>query len=698
MEITEEYRATFAEESEEHLKEWEDSLLCLEKSPQDRELIHRMLRSIHTLKGSAGFIGLDKLQRLTHDLESALQEVREGGTALTAERIAVLFQGLDLARRMVEAFTAGREFEEEIGGYLRSIWTGAPAAGGPPSPEAAEPPGPAPARGTCSNRYRLELFIRSNNREAFLRAFIVRRRLSEMAAILSEEPAPEVLRDSSGRFIYRVTVETERGEAELRAALNVDQVEVLSVRRIESAGGGEAQEAGTEGEAGSPSETVSRAARVDEVVRVSVNRLDNLLNLVGELVIQNSGFNAVAQGLRELYGNSPQVADLEEKTENLVKITRDLQDAVMKIRMLPINNIFSRFHRVVRDLSRDRRKEIVLGIFGEETEIDKKVIDRIADPLVHLIRNAVDHGIEPPEERRAAGKEPAGAIRLGAYQDGDHICIEVSDDGRGLDKQAILRKAVEKGLVPRSEAPGLSDEQILSAIFLPGFSTAREVTAVSGRGIGMDVVKKTVEGLGGSIRIRSSAGRGTTVTISLPLTMAIIPAMMVEVGGATFAIPLSSVKEIVKVGAAELRTIGRRHVIRLREEVLPVVHLKEALALDSKESSNGDGRRLPVIVVDYEGKKIGLGVDEVVGNSEVVVKSLSRHYREIDGLIGASVLGNGRIALIVDVETLIRQHHRVGGGEAGASGSRIFTFQDRPGGREPGPRSPFPACSAWRSG
>lgn len=341
----------------------------------------------------------------------------------------------------------------------------------------------------------------------------------------------------------------------------------------------------------------------------------------------------------------------------------------MKVRMLPVNNVFSRFHRVVRDLAKDSGKEIKLEVFGEETEIDKKVMDRIGDPLVHLVRNAVDHGIERREERLAANKSPAGLIRLGAYQDGDHICIEVTDDGGGLDREAVLAKAIEKGLVRPEEAARLPNEQIYSLIFLPGFSTAREVTEVSGRGVGMDVVKRTVEALDGNVRLRSAKGRGTTVTVSFPLTMAIIPALLVEVSDSILAIPLSSVKEVLKVSEADRRTVGGRGVIRLREEVLALVYLREALGLG--DSCPGNGLRQPVAIVDYEEKKIGLGVDRVLGNREIVIKSLSRHYREIEGLIGASILGDGRIALIVDVEALVRQHYRVGGEdiEAGRAGS-----------------------------
>ncbi len=410
---------------------------------------------------------------------------------------------------------------------------------------------------------------------------------------------------------------------------------------------------------------------MDEVVRVSVAKLDTLLNLVGELVIHNSGFVALSQQLREEYGKTPFIYDLEQKTEALSAITRDLQEGIMKARMLPVANVFNRFNRVVRDLSKASRKSVSLEIFGEETEIDKKVIDRIGEPLVHLIRNAVDHGIEGPEERTAAGKNPEGRVRLGAYQDGDHICIEVSDDGRGLDRAAILSKALEKGLLTPEEAPRASTERILGFIFLPGFSTAVRISDISGRGVGMDAVKAAVEEMSGTLRVRSTPGVGTTITITLPLTMAIISAVLVEVDAATFAVPLSSVREILKIRLDALKSVAGRRVILVREEILALVHLGNALKAgkDSEQQPATEG--MPVVVVDFEGRKIGLEVEKIIGTREIVIKSLSRHYREIDGLIGASILGNGKIALIVDVETLVSQHyHGEGGnGRLGRKGS-----------------------------
>lgn len=704
MEVTAEYRAIFAEEAGEHLQEWERSLLSLEKTPEERGLLDQMFRAIHTLKGSAGFISYEELQRLTHELESSLQAVRDGAVVLSPRIIEILFQGLDLSRKMVESFVSGKQFEEDTDSFLQSLseeeavllrdenrGTGAgggqqadledrPKSKGEPSVLDAEE---GETHFSANRVFQLELLIQSTGREAFLRAFLIRNRLSGIAMIQSEDPAPEILRDSGDRFAYKITVETGANEQTLREVLNIDLLEIISIEEIKQTAHCPRPEKEIDKQDSSrpptvstiASETAARAAKPEEVVRVAVEKLDTLLNLVGELVIQNSSFVSIAEELKARYGKVHQIAQLEEKTEELSKITRDLQDGIMKVRMLPVTNVFSRFYRVVRDLAKDRKKEIALEIFGEETEIDKKVMDRIGDPLVHLVRNAVDHGIEDRDQRLKAGKAPVGRIRLGAYQDGDHICIEVSDDGRGLDRNAVVSKAVEKGLVRQEETDKLSEEQILNLIFLPGFSTAREVTEVSGRGVGMDVVKRAIEQLGGSVRIRSFAGRGTKVTISLPLTMAIIPAVLVEVESSILAIPLSSVREVLKVGKGELKSVGARPAIRLREEVLAMVHLREALSLGGNGSSLEGGQRKPVAVVEYEGKKIGLGVDRVLGTGEIVIKSLSRHYREIEGLIGASIMGNGKIALIVDVEAMVRQYYHISGAEASVNESGIVDVQ-----------------------
>ncbi|HTO22791.1 MAG TPA: chemotaxis protein CheA, partial [Spirochaetia bacterium] len=575
MEVKAEYLAIFSEEAGDQLREWEESLLALEKDPSDREPLNALFRAVHTLKGSAGFIGFDVLQKLAHDLESSMSNVRDGQRRWDDTLGSLMFEGLDLARSLIDAFSSGQDrgsaSAQKVDKLLARLADAAgtsaaaahpkaaaspkAAAAAKPAPTpsasavprvtatpapaaspaaAAVPPAPAPAAAapaaSSAEEVTSQLVVKidGQNREAYLRSCIVKARLDRLGTVLEQSPSPDSLRDGTDPFVYVVTVRARMDAAALVAAISVDQVSVTpsvpepaapvipaaAIPASPAAAAAVAAEGAATDDRGGPSASSSdgaqadlaRGARPDEVVRVSVKKLDSLLNLVGELVIHNSGFVAATQALKDQVGKTREIFDLEEKTEALSAITRDLQDGIMKARMLPVSNVFNRFRRVVRDLAKASGKSVTLDVFGEETEIDKKVIDRIGEPLVHLVRNAVDHGLEPAADRVRGGKPAEGTIRLGAYQDGDHICIEVSDDGRGLDREAILRKALEKGLISHDEAPRASAERVLGFIFLPGFSTARTVSDISGRGVGMDAVKRAVDEMNGNLRVRSTPG------------------------------------------------------------------------------------------------------------------------------------------------------------------------------------------------
>ena len=701
METKTEYLAIFSEEAGDQLREWEESLLALEKAPTVREPLNNLFRAIHTLKGSAGFIGFDLLQKLAHDLESSLSSVRDGECPYDGTLSDLLFRGLDLARSLIDAFAEGGAgaavgTAANVDDLLARLVAADPKGARQRKPaepsKALEPTSAVPQSAVNSTGATSKLVVRidGQNREAYMRSCIVKARLDRLGTILAMDPRPDALRDGTDPFVYTVTISSVMGAAELASSISIDQVSVAP-----APSGPAADAEADEKEGAKPSAGELKGPRPEDVVRVSVQKLDSLLNLVGELVIHNSGFIATTQQLKEQYGTTAFLDDLEEKTEALSAITRDLQDGIMKARMLPIASVFNRFRRVVRDLARASGKSVVLEVFGEETEIDKKVIDRIGEPLVHLVRNAVDHGLETTADRLSAGKGESGTIRLRAFQDGDHICIEVSDDGRGLNRDAILRKALEKGLINSDEALKAGAEQVLGFIFLPGFSTAQVVSDLSGRGVGMDAVKRAVDEMNGSLRVRSTPGAGTTVTISLPLTMAIINAVLVEASGSTYAIPVSAVREIVKATTSSLRSVGRRRTLLLRNEVLALVNLSSALkngpdrlpVLASAEEAGAAAR--PVVVVDYEGRRIGLEVERILGSRDVVIKSLSRHFREVDGLIGASILGNGKIALIVDVETMISRHHS---GPRGAKGDGAATVRENsPAAAVSAPRAALPS-------
>ncbi len=674
-ELKEEYRGIFLEESQDQIQEWEESLLELEKDSGNKEQIDRLFRSIHTLKGSAGFVGFEELQKITHDLESALQVVRDEGLKLSPGMIEILFEGHDFAKRMIEAFSLDEPFDEDIDGFIAKIKSfEGEDAGESPDMEVAsktdaaesgdetesgvEDAGPEP-KGTL---YRVGIEVDVEGKEAFLRSLLVQQRLEEAGKVIKVTPSLEDLRVRGTEFKYEVLLKTEKTAEEIETSLRLDQIIVTGVD--EASETEQKDKTGLE-DTGEQEKKVktksgSKVIKAEQVVRVPVEKLDVMMNLVGELVVQNSGFISATGELSEQYGRTGLILGLEEKTESLTKIARDLQDAVMKVRMLPVATVFNRFNRVVRDLAKDRNKAVELVIYGEETEIDKKVIDRIGEPLVHLIRNAVDHGIETREERAISGKDSVGHIKLGAYQEGDHICIEVSDDGKGLDRDKIEAKAIEKGLLKQEDAVRMDDEEIFKFIFLPGFSTVAKVTDISGRGVGLDVVKRAVDEMDGVIRIKSERGRGTVTTISLPLTMAIIMAVLVETSDALFALPLTSVNEVLKVKRSDFHSVRQSDVIKLRDEVISVVDLNEMLDIsDSKVPgvAEEEDREVRIVIVSYGGKKVGIGVDRLLGNEEIVIKSLSRHYKEIEGMIGASILGNGRIALILDVEAMVNRYY-----------------------------------------
>ncbi len=688
FEIKDEYRTIFLEESEDQLREWEEALLALEKTPTEKELIDKIFRAIHTLKGSAGFVGFEELQKVAHDLESGLQEIRDGKRQVNKSSLDILFEGLDICQKLIESFGESKQYDGNVEQFLQKIQSFSNIDSETQNNKDNKSNDLQPAEDVeesisetspddltdDGSLWSLDIQIEATQREAYLRSLLLQSRLGEIGKIVSINPPIDELMKLGDDLKFRLILQTEKQRDDLERAANIDQVKVLNISKLnkdlESQGKKEQESDLVEkGKATSENKNQTKYSQSkskstdkilkhnDEVVRVPVEKLDVMLNLVGELVVQNSGFVSVTKKLKESYGRTGLIMDLEEKIENLAKIARDLQDSVMKVRMLPIGNVFNRFYRVVRDLSRVRNKDIELEVYGEETEIDKKIIDRIGEPLVHLIRNAVDHGIESVEDRKRLGKTLPAHIRLGAYQEGDHICIEVSDDGRGMDRDAILEKAFEKGLVQASEASKMSNEDVYNLVFYPGFSTAKEITDISGRGVGLDVVKSTIDEMGGDVRVRSTKNYGTTIILTLPLTMAIISAILVVAFDSLFAIPISSVQEIIKIRIDEFKKIRENKVIRLRDEIISVVYLNEILGVSKNhEYKNLEKKEIPIIIVDYENTKVGIGVDRLIGNEEIVIKSLSKHYKEVDGLAGASILGDGRIALILDIQSLVKNY------------------------------------------
>jgi two-component system chemotaxis sensor kinase CheA len=644
------FHATYFEESREGLDAMEAGLLALEGGSLDPEVVNSVFRAAHSIKGGAATFGFEKMAALTHVLETLLDEIRAGKRALAASAVDAMLGSVDVLRALLAEAEQGKPADPAAVAAVHarlaqeldaSVETAASTASEP------EPEGwniafaPAPS-----------LFMSGNDPLRILRELEHLGRL-DVAARLERLPGFAQLDPLEACIAWDLGL---HGKIP-RSAINdvfawvVDDCELDIQPQAAAATGVVATApavaaapvpvaAATAGAAATA--TVPAAAEAESSIRVSVDKVDALINLVGELVITQAMLKQVSGGL-----DASLAERLTAGLELLERNTRDLQEAVIGVRMLPVDAVFRRFPRLVRDLSSRLGKHVRLRTIGEGTELDKGLIEKIADPLVHLVRNSIDHGLEMPDVRRDAGKDETGTITLAASHQGGHIVIEVSDDGRGLNRDKILAKALERGLaVPDNP----TDAQVWDLIFQPGFSTADAVTDLSGRGVGMDVVRRNIQALGGEVQLESRAGNGTRVLIRLPLTLAILDGMTVAVAGETVILPLAYVLEALQPQPEDVRSMaGEGRVLRVRGEYLPILSLSEYY---------GFGRRTTddslVVVVEGDGQKIALEVDELVGQQQVVVKNIENNYRRISGVSGATILGDGRVALIVDIGGLVR--------------------------------------------
>lgn len=584
----------FFEESAELLAEFEECLLQLETAPDDQELLNKSFRAIHTIKGNSAMLGFDRIAAVAHNVEDLLGRLRKREIPATRPATDLLLQSADVIKRLF-ALAKGEQGDETEGDELTQA----------------------------------------------LQAFLAHEETSRITIPpLSEaSPAPGVLLDEGIPKIGELLL-----EAQAITATQLDE----ALRKHKKVG-----EILVEDQVTSPPH-VERALRRQvelqhkqdaSTIRVSTEKVDKLINLVGELVITQSIINQTVAAI-----GPERAALLEGAVGQMERNLRELQEQVMAVRMLPVGTVFRRFPRVVRDLAKECGKAVALQIKGEETELDKTVIERISDPMTHLIRNAVDHGIEPPDRRLAQGKSAEGRIQLNAFHQGGSIFIEVADDGRGLDRSKIIVKAVEQGLISGDES--LSDDQVYRLIFRAGFSTAEQVTDVSGRGVGMDVVVRNIEGLGGSIAITTEAGLGTRFTIKLPLTLAIMDGLSIQVGDEVYIIPLLSITESIRPKASDLGSVvGRGEVVSVRGQALPIIRLYEQFHVTPRVIDPTQGL---LVIIEQEGRRVALLVDELLGQHQVVIKSLESNYRRIPGLSGATIMGDGRVAMILDIPGLIR--------------------------------------------
>ena len=646
------FHQTFFEESFEGLEAMEAALLQLNTDEPDAETVNTIFRAAHSIKGGAGTFGFTEIAHFTHDLETLLDQVRAGQRQTDSDLVDVVLRSVDVLRAMLECARdespiegcGADELHQEIKALLDSE--------AEPVAQPTEPIGGAESAGWqihfAPNR---DIMLTGNDPLRILRELA---RLGQVSVLCSHDTVPNFV-DLDVEQCYlswdiSLTADVSEFEVKDVFAWVEDDCEL----KIEAIAAADDDADIPAQPADEPEKTASKAAPAAGAkrpsstgggsIRVATNKIDHLINLVGELVITQSMLEQTAQSLDPVV-NEKLLSGLSELDRN----TRHLQEAVMSTRMLPVDFVFSRFPRVVRDTASRLGKQVALETSGEGAELDKGVIEKIVDPLNHIVRNSIDHGIEMPQERAEAGKPAQAHIRLSAWHQGGHIAIQVADDGKGLNRDKILQKAKDAGLPVSDNMP---DAEVWPLIFSPGLSTAAEVTDISGRGVGMDVVRKNIQSLGGTVDIESTAGVGTKVTIRLPLTLAILDGMSVRVGEEIYILPLNSVVESLQPPTEDLKTMGgETRVLRVRGEFLPLVSVREFFSLDSEAMAI---EQSIVVIVESEGRQVALIVDELVGQQQVVIKSLERNYRRVAGVSGATILGDGRVALIVDIGEVVR--------------------------------------------
>ncbi len=660
----------FALETAEQIQQLDEGLLSIEKEGYTPELIQRIFRAAHTLKGSAGAIGHHRMANLTHSMETVLALLRENRLDVSTPLVDLLLEAVDALRLLAQEVStrepSGIEPDDLIQrfrAYAAPDETSLPAqphaispASLPVASAAEESEKPAPDRLT-----RVSLQIERDSIEQAARALQVILALEGAGQIVRSDPGRESI--ERGEAIYRLEVflRTSWDAARLEKQLeHIGEIADIRISSQEEQVPAPTQEQQPAPEPPAARSTASARVTVDKsnlkTVRTSVERLDRLMNLVGELVTDRNRLIQTHASLRAQSQDGERLSELAQAISHMASITDELQEEVMRARMLPLENVFNKFPRMVRDLARDFGKRVDLQIEGQETELDRSVIEEIADPLMHLIRNAIDHGIESPEERRAAGKPETGIIRLAGRSEGSHIVITVSDDGRGIDPERVRRSAVEKGLIGEETAARLTESEVIDLIFMAGLSTAKKVTDVSGRGVGMDVVRSNVERLHGTVKVKTQLGKGTTFELSLPLTLAIMPVLLVTLEGGTYCVPLATVEEVLTVEPKSIHRVDQGELVRWRDRLLPLLRLRQHFGLATKASDNGHAS--PVVAVRWGDEHAGLVVDGLLGQQEIVIKNLGRMIGQIPGITGGAILGDGSVALIIDVPGLVKQATR----------------------------------------
>lgn len=693
------YLEIFLDETREHLQSLNTEILNLEQDPENEDTINEIFRAAHSLKGMAGTMGYKRMQTLTHDMENVFSEVRNGTIKIKSHMIDILFQCLDALEEYTtniqESSDEGTNENEALIKLLNDCLkpdgdeAAEEEAGKTTEPETAVQPSASDSKwndipldeaqrhvlGEAQKQgkkiYGVTVKVQESCILKAARSFLVFKAVEELGEIAISSPSVQDIEDEKFDLDFTIIVITESSLEEILSS-------VKSVSEIEDAVGaemviGEAPEETPEQEtkepkiavqpqtppatkkeapakpaqtgAAKPEKKGNSKAVGNRTVRVDIEKLDVLMNLVSELIIAKNSL--VSASTQNVSGSN---AAVDSQIEYLENVTTSLHESVMKVRMVPIESVVNKFPRMIRDLSKKLDKKLELYMSGEETELDRTVVDEIGDPLMHLLRNSADHGIESAEIRAQRGKPSVGSIFLDAYQDGNNVVIEVRDDGNGIDTEAVKEKAIERGSITPEQAANMTDKEIVNLLFLPSFSTAKKVTDVSGRGVGLDVVRSKIESLSGEVEVKTKLGEGSTWTIRLPLTLAIIQALMVVVGDEKYAISLGSIQTLEDIVPGDVKLVQNKEVIHLRGQVIPLIRLNEVLDIESKKTAD---ENLIVVIVKKGDKMAGLVIDELIGQQEIVIKSLGKYIKQCKFISGATILGDGEIALILDANALI---------------------------------------------
>lgn len=694
------YLSVFIDEGREHLQNLNDKMLELEENSDDPEVINEIFRSAHTLKGMSGQMGFENMMNLTHKMENVLDALRHGNIHVSSNMIDVLFEAIDHLEAMIDQIAQGESDNRDVQATVEKLK--AIEKGGTAHPQASEDQAPAAVTagkkesGLAFNDYDkmaiqqaaseqlnvfvIEVTLREDCVLKAARALMVFNALENLGDLVKAVPVVEDIEQEAFDHQFTLVVATEKKAEDIEAAvMSVSEISSAEVRPVTAE---EIDMAHDEPSAASNDEHTEKSSDqaksekspagrnngqsgkkrkqvVNKTIRVNLERLDHLMNLFEEMIIDRSRLEKIAVSLDN--------SELKETSDTIKRVSDQLQETILNLRMEPIEQVFNRFPRMVRSLSKELNKKVNLVIRGAETEIDRAVIDEIGDPIMHLMRNSLDHGIEHADERTRNGKPEEGTVVLSAYHSGNHVFIEIEDDGAGINRKKVLAKAIENGLVKEEEADQLTDKDVYHLLFASGFSTADKISDISGRGVGLDVVESKIHALNGHVSIDSAPGKGTKFTIKLPLTLSIINAMMIRIGNEFYAVPISSIVETTLVREVRVKFINQRQVMTFREKVVPLVDLHDYLKVPESGEQDHAGHGA-IVIVKHGEKMVGMIADELLGYQDIVIKPLGQYLDKVEGFSGATILGDGEVALILDCQSIVNyqpaillQKNQIGG-------------------------------------